>query len=576
MGRAFTVEEETPGEQVAVISYGLWRNHFSSDPRVLDSSIHLNGLSYKVVGVMPANFSFPRDTQVWTPLSLTREFASEREKQSIFVLGHLKRGVSPQRAQTEMSAIAARLEKLYPRSNTGRTVSVMFLRDQVTGEFTPMFLWISMGAVLFVLAIACANIANMQVARAASRRREMAVRASLGASRLRILRQLLTENVLLALLGGAAGIGVARIFLHLFEAGMPAEITRLIPGWHSMAINSRSLIFTSAAALVTGLVFGLAPALSASKPDLADAVKEGEKSFPLGSRHRLRTLLVTSEIALALVLLVGSGLMARGFVHLVQTQKQGYSPENLLTLSVSLNQARYQTPHRIIAFYRESIDRIESLREVVSASAVSHIPATGGWSTEKVSIGGRVQSEPAPMQLTNFLVVAPDYFRTMSIPLMQGREFTEHDTEDSPRVAIISAEFVRRYFSGVDPIGQRLQIGGASADWATIVGVSGDVKRFMFDRGQRPTAYVPHAQHPLLSMGFVVRTAGEPQQAASAVRATLSCGQGTTGVRYQEHGHNHQRTGVGGACWHGRHDRTRQFGAVALGHWSLWRGGTFG
>ena len=519
VGRTFTQQEETPGaEQVAVISHGLWQSRFSGDPRILDISIRLDGVPYKVVGVMPRDFSFPRATQVWVPLARSRDFVQKREKQSIFVLARLKQDVTANQAQQEMNAIAARLEQLYPQTNTGRGVSVVLLRDQATGDFTPTFLWISMGAVLFVLAIACVNVANMQVARATTRRREMAVRASLGATRKRMLRQLLTESVILALLGGAAGIAVAKLLLQLLKIGLPAEITRLIPGWQNLAINGRSLAFTFAVALTTGILFGLAPALGASKPDLTDALKEGQKSSLLGERFRLRNLLVTFEVALALVSLIGAGLMVRGFTRLVETQKQGYSPDHVLTVSVSLNQTRYQQHRRIAGFYREALDRLGGLPQVVSASAVSHIPATGGWSTEKFEIEGRPAGE---LQFTNFLIAAPHYFHTMRIPFISGRDFADHDLEESPKVAIVSAEFVRRYLAGTEPLGQRVKVGGAGAEFATIIGVVGDVKRFMFDRGQRPTVYVPHTQSPVPFMGLVMRAAGDPQKLAAEARAQL-------------------------------------------------------
>jgi len=436
-------------------------------------------------------------------------------------LARLKSSATTARAQAEMNTIAARLEQLYPQTNTGRRASVVLLRDQVAGDFTPMFLWISMGAVLFVLLIACVNVANMQVARSATRQREMAVRASLGATRKRMVRQLLTENVMLALLGGVAGIAVARLLLHLFKIGMPPEITRMIPGWQALAINTRALVFTFAIALATGIVFGLAPALGASRPDLTEALKEGEKSSLLGPRHRLRNLLVIFEVALALVLLVGSGLMVQGFKHLVETQKQGYNPDNVLTLSVSLNPTRYHQDHHIVSFYQDSVDRISALPEVVSVSAVHHIPATGGWSTEKFLIEGRPGPAPGESQAANFQIAAPHYLHTMQIPLMQGRDFTASDRAESPRVAIISAEFARRYFPGADPLGQRIRLGSPPTEPATIVGVVGDVKRFMFDRGQRPTVYVPHSQFPLLAMGLVVRTSGNPQRMASQIRAQL-------------------------------------------------------
>ena len=522
LGRTFVPGEEQPGnDQVAVLSYDLWQGRFGGDPLVLDASIRLNGIPHRVVGVMPREFSFPRDTQVWAPLPVSNEFVQERETQSLLTLARLKPTITTAQAQAEMNTIAARLEQLYPQTNTNRGVSVVLLRDQAAGDFTPMFLWISMGAVLFVLLIACVNVANMQVARAAARQREMAVRASLGATRKRMLRQLLTENVMLALLGGVGGIAVAKLLLRLFKIGMPSEITRLIPGWNNMAINLPALIFTFAIALTTGIVFGLAPALGASRPDLTDALKEGEKNSILGSRHRLRGLLVVFEIALALVLLVGAGLMVQGFRHILQTQRQGYSPDNVLTMSLSLNPARYAQDYRIVDFYRDSVDRVSGLPEVISASAVSHVPATGGWSTQKFLIEGRPAPAPGESQVTNFLVVAPRYFQTMRIPFIEGRDFADSDRAQSQNVAIISAEFARRYFPGADPLGQHIELGSPSAQPATVIGVAADVRRFMFDRGQRPTVYVPHSQYPVASMGLVIRAASDPRRIASAGRAQL-------------------------------------------------------
>ena len=522
LGRAFAPDEQQPGrDQVAVISYGLWQDRFAGDPRVLDATINLNGALYRVVGVMPQGFSFPRDTQVWAPLPLYSSFINEREKQSLLALARLKPGIRPAQAQAEMNTIAARLEQLYPQTNTGRRASVVLLRDQVAGDFTPIFLWISMGAVLFVLLIACVNVANMHLARAAGRHKEMAVRASLGATRKRMVRQLLTESLVLALLGATVGIAVAKLLLHLFKTSMPSEITRLIPGWQSMGINVRVLGFTFVIALATGIIFGLAPALGASRPDLTDGLKEAGKSFLLGSRQRLHSVLVVFEVALALVLLVGAGLMVQGFRHLVETQKQGYIADKVLSLSVSLNPTRYRQDYRIVAFYQQALERIGTLPEVISVSAVHHIPATGGWSTEKFLIEGRPGPTPGESRAANFQIVAPNYFRTMRIPVMSGRDFSDRDRAESPRVALISAEFARRYFPGADPLGQHIRLGSPPAEPALVVGVVGDVKRFMFDRDQRPTIYVPHSQYPALSMGLVMRISGGSRELASQVRAQL-------------------------------------------------------
>ena len=524
LGRTFTPGEEQPGrDQVAAISYGLWQRRFSGDPHVLDMDINLDGAPFKIVGVMPAEFNFPMSAVVWTPLPVSSEFIQEREKQYLFTLARLEPGISVAQARAEMNTIAARLEQLHPQTNTGRRVAVTLLRERVAGDFTPMFLWIGMGSVVFVLSIACVNVANMQLARASARQREMAVRASLGASRSRIVRQLLTENVLLvAVLGGSAGIALAWLLLRLLKTSMPLELIRLIPGWQGMTINARTLGFTFAIALVTGIAFGLAPALAVSKPELTEALKKGEKSSILGgSRHRLRSLLVIFELALALVLLVGAGLMVKGFRRIAENQRQGFSPESLLTLGVSVAPARYPEDHRVTAFYHESLESIGKLPEVVSASAVAYVPASGAWSTKKLFIEGRPGPAPGESDTANFQIVTPRYFQTMRIPLITGRDFADGDRAESLKVAIVSAEFARRYFPGAEPIGQRIRLVSASGDLMTIVGVAGDVRRFMFDRGMRPTVYLPHLQAPMRTMHLVLRTHGDPEKLASAVRAQM-------------------------------------------------------
>jgi putative ABC transport system permease protein len=523
LGRTFAPEEDQPGsDRVAVISYGLWKRRFSGDPHVLNADIDLNGSRFKLVGVMPAEFNFPLSTELWTPLPHSNELIQERDKQSLFTLARLGPGASTALAQAEMTTIAARLEQLHPKTNAGRRVSVKLLREQVAGEFTPTFLWMGLGSVLFVLLIACVNVANMQLARAAARQKEMAVRSSLGATRRRIMRQLLTENVVLALMGGSAGIAIAWLLLRFLKAGMPAELVRLIAGWQAMTIDARTLGFTFAIALLTGIVFGLAPALAVSRSDLTEALKKGEKGSILGgARHRLRSLLVIFELALALVLLVGAGLMVKGFRQIVENQRQGFNPEGLLTLGVTVSQARYPENYRITAFYQESLDSISKLPQVISTSAVAYVPASGAWSTEKVFIEGRPGPAPGESQTTNFQIVAPRYFQTMRIPLLQGRDFTGGDNLESLKVAIVSAEFVRRYFPGVEPLGQRIRVSAPPADWLTIVGVAGDVKRFMFDRGMRPMVYLPHLQEPARTMHLVVRTRGDPLMLASAIRAQV-------------------------------------------------------
>jgi putative ABC transport system permease protein len=523
-GRTFTQEEEQAGrEQVAVISYGLWQQRFLGDGRVLATDIELDGAQFKIVGVMPADFNFPLNTAVWVPLPVTRDLVQERASQSVFTLARLRPGTTIQQAQEEVNTIAARLEQLHPKTNTGRRAAVRLLREQLAGDFTPKFLWIGLGSVLFVLAMACVNVAGMKLTQASERQREMAVRAALGASRLRIVRQLLTENILLAFVGGGAGIAVAWTLLRCLKSSMPPDLVRFIPGWAGMAIDVRTLEFTFAVALLTGIVFGLAPALTASRPDLNDALKSGEKNSVLpGARHRLRDLLVISEIALALVLLIATGLMVQGFKRLLANQRQGFSPERVLTLGASLNTSRYPEDRRVANFYQNSLESIRTLPDVVAVAAVAYVPASGAWSTEKILIQGRPGPAPGESQTSNLQIVSPGYFRTLRIPLLQGRDFTDQDNSDSQKVAIISAEFARRYFGATVPLGEHVRIGSAAEDWVSVVGVAGDVRRFMFDRGMRPAIYLAHQQTPVRNMHFVVRTRGNPETLTSAIRVQLA------------------------------------------------------
>ncbi|MGH9767911.1 MAG: FtsX-like permease family protein, partial [Blastocatellia bacterium] len=349
---------------------------------------------------------------------------------------------------------------------------------------------------------------------------EIAIRAAMGATRWRIIRQLLTENALLALLGGALGILMALWMLALMKTSIPPEITSFIPGYSRMAINTRALGFTFVIALLAGIVSGLAPAFRASKPDLNEALKEGKRSSGAGVGHsRLRGLLVISEVALALTLLVGAGLMVKGFTRLSENMKRGLSPENVLTMGVSLSRTRYPEAHQVRAYYQQSLERIEKLPEVVSAGAATFLPASGGWRTVDLFIAGRPDPAPEQSQSANLQAVTPHYFQTLRIPIIEGRDFADRDQADSPRVAIVSAELQRRYFPDEEPLGKRIRVGSPASDWATIVGVVGDVMRFHFDKRRQPAVYLPHSQSPARAMYLVARASDNPLGLAAAVRA---------------------------------------------------------
>ncbi|HEY7546763.1 MAG TPA: ABC transporter permease, partial [Blastocatellia bacterium] len=471
---------------------------------------------------MPEGFDFPKPAEVWVTMPLTNEFIGERVRQYLFTTARLKKDVSIDQAQAEMSALAARLAEQYPKTNTNRTVSLMLLRKHASGEFSDIFLLTLMGAVGFVLMLACVNVANMQLARASARHKEMAIRAAMGASRGRIIRQLLTENILLGLLGGTGGILIAVWMLDFIKSSIPPDITRFIQGWEQMSINPQVLGFTLAISVGAGMLFGLAPALQVSKTDLNEALKEGGKGASTGgARRRLRSLLVIAEVALALVLLVGAGLMVRGFARLVDDQKKGFDAESVLSMRTSLTQARYPDLRKAADFYKQVTERLSSMPGVTSASAVSYLPGSGNWDTVDFLIEGRAAPAPGESQSANFLIITPDYFQTARIPLLRGRYFSASDGPDSPRVAIISAEFAERYFADEDPMGRRIKVGSDGNQLATIVGVVGDVRRFMFDQGMTPTIYLPHSQAPQRVMSFMLRAAGDPESLSLAARSEV-------------------------------------------------------
>ncbi|MEW6207688.1 MAG: ABC transporter permease [Acidobacteriota bacterium] len=523
LGRAFTPDEDQPGrDNAAIISHALWQRQFAADPAIIGKTLSLNGATFTIVGVMPKGFDFPKPAELWTPMPMTNEFITDRAGQYLFTTARLKDGVSIDEAQAEMSALAARLAEQYPKTNTNRKVNLMLLRKNASGEFDTMFLMTLMGAVGFVLMIACVNVANMQLARATARHKEIAIRAAVGASRGRVIHQLLTENILLGLLGGAAGIVIAVWMLDFIRSSIPPEITRFIQGWEQMSINTQVLGFTFAISVGAGILFGLAPALQVSKTDLNEALKEGGKGASTsGGRRRLRSLLVVAEVALALVLMVGAGLMVKGFARLIDNQKKGFDAQNVLSMRVALTQTRYPESPRVADFYKQATERLTVMPGVVSASAASYVPGSGNWDTVDFLIEGRPAPARGEKQSASFLAVAPRYFQTLGIPLNRGRDFSAIDGPDSQRAAIVSEEFVRRYFADEDPVGRRIKLGSEASPWATVVGVVGDVKRFMFDRGMTPTVYLPHSQAPQRTMSFVLRTEGDPERFSPAARAQI-------------------------------------------------------
>ena len=517
-GRVFTEEEEEPGKDlVVVLSNGLWRSRFGGDPNIIGQAISMNGVNRTVIGVMPAGFSFPaKTTEVWVPLAISPQRKQDRNSISYQAVGRVKPGVTMAQASADMGAIAKRLDEQYSRSNYG--VNLVLLRDQETRSVKPALL-VLLGAVAFVLLIACANVANLLLARAAIREKEIAIRVALGARRSRIIRQLLTESAVLGLAGGAAGLLIAVLGLKILVALSPGDI----PRFDQAGIDGWVLVFTLVVSLLTGLIFGLVPSLQTSKPDLNNTLKEGGRGTTGGAGGiRVRNLLVVSEIALSLVLLVGAGLLIRSFIRLQQFDL-GFNPDNLATMRIQLPGSKYREAAQVDAFYRQLLERIESVPGVQSVGAISALFLDDTPNSTNFSIEGRPVPTGADAIEVPFDSVSPGYFRTMGIQLQAGREFDQREVSGAPPVVIINETFARRFFPDEDPLGKRFVYGGPGPDnpWITIVGVVGDMRRTGFDRPVRPETFLPHSQAPSGVLTVVARTASNPENLSGTLRSEV-------------------------------------------------------
>jgi putative ABC transport system permease protein len=517
LGRGFLEEENQPGKDaVAVLSYGLWQRRFGGDPNIVNKQITLNSISRTVIGVMPPRFNFPKGAEIYAPIALTPELKKNRGSHSYYVIGRLKSGVTSEAAQADIDTIAGRLEKQYPEENTGLGATVVpILQDTV--RFYDRALWIMLAAVGFVLLIACANVANLTLARASSRQKELALRAALGASRWRIVRQLLTESVIVALIGGSIGVMFAFWGIDLLRGANPGEAAKYAPGWDQLGINAPVLLFTIALSVCSGLIFGLIPALQVSKPNLNDALKEGGRQSGGGS-SRLRSSLVVFEIALSLILLVGAGLLTRSFMSLVKTDP-GFKPDHLITANLVLPGVKYKDDAQRSAFYTDLVNRVQSVPGIQSAAMVNYIPLGGANSSDAFLVEG--QPEPAPGQENEgrYRVCSPDYFETMGITVLKGRAFTAQDKAGAVPVAIVNEAMARKYWSNADAIGRRFRFYGPVErnPWIEIVGIVKDVRHDL-NTPITPDFFLPHAQDSWNAMVLVARTQNDPASMAAAIR----------------------------------------------------------
>src|SRR5215203_200697 len=524
LGRTFVAEDGREGQpRVVVISYGLWQRRFGGDSQIVGRQIILNEQPSTIIGVMPANFGWhiqkgtqaSRPADLWLPFQITNDMRRRRGRFASAV-ARLKPGVSMDQAKQEMDTVGARLAQQFPEFNTNWGINVVPLRTQFTGEVRRPLL-ILLGAVAFVLLIACANVANLLLARASSRRKEIAVRAGLGASRWRIARQLLTESVILSLIGGTLGVLVAWWGTKALVALSPPQLIDL----KTVGVSVPVLGFTLGLSLLTGIIFGLVPALEATRFDLHGSLKEGGKNVggSAGS-HRVRNVFVVTQVALALVLLVGAGLLVKSFNRL-QSVDPGFSSENLLTMRISLAQGKYGTDQKRVDFFRQATEQIKQLPGVASVGAINTPPFNGLYSGTTVDVDGQVLPPDQELK-TGVCVVDANYFQTMQIPLKLGRLFTDQEATEMRHVVLVNEAFVQKNLNGQNPLGRRLTIYMKEENAPTeIIGVVADHKHLGLDIAVEPVAYWPHPELAFSGMTLMIRTTNDAAPHAPAARNVI-------------------------------------------------------
>jgi len=522
LGRTFLPEEAQPGnEHVLLISNDFWRRQFGGNPAVLGKTLELNQRLYTIVGIMPPKNTFPLGAPAfWAPLAFTPQDRSERIDLALAVVGRLAPGATLEQARAEFETLWAQVEKDFPRANANRSLRVNPLTDEIVKDYNVQFTLLLLGVVAFVLLIACANVAGLQLARAAGRQTEIAVRACVGASRARLMTQFVTESVLLAVIGGLFGLLLALWGVHLLRVTLPPEVQEIC-NLEDLRVGSAALLFTVFVTFFAGVLSGIAPAWQMSGSDFERSLRAGESRLAGGPGHRLRRLLVVGETALALVLLIGAGLMVKGFATLLHGN-QSLAPDSLLTLHINLPQSRYGEPFEKKAFWDQALSRLQALPRVESAALASGVPYS--FYDDNVSVRIVGSSEPPSAQLPVVMAesVSPDYFRALRIPLREGREFDARDSADTATVALVSESMARRFWPGQSPIGKKLFEGpGDPGTELTVVGVVGDIVHEVFDRSFRPFLYRPYAQAPPNSMDLVLRPSESPARLIPVVRSEV-------------------------------------------------------
>ena len=535
-GRLFVSEDDSPGRAPsAVLSFGMWARRYGSDPHMIGKSIRLNGQPYQVVGILPPSFTLPREVlptlegtgqaDVLLPLPLGSDAARIRDREDYNIMAKLKRGVSLRQAVAEMETITARLRRDYPEvypPNGGLTFGIVPLMEQVVGGVRRTLL-VLLGSVGFVLLISCANVGNLLLSRAVARRQEIAVRAALGAGRARIVRQLLTESVLLAVCGGALGV----VFSVWSLQWIRVLGTQSVPRLHDIAIDGRVLLFTLALSLLCGIFSGLAPALRVSRLDLHSTLKDASRGSAgaravWGRGNSLRGMLVVSELALSVVLLIGAGLLIRSFARL-QSVPPGFNPRNVLTFDLTMSGRKYADPQVVGSTYRRLWERLEQLPGAVAAGGITALPLSQAFAWTPITVEGRAPPAGEKFINADARVAAGQYFQAMGIPLRQGRFFDQQDTPAKPRVVIVDEHMARQFWPHEDPIGKRIHVVQLKSGdpWQTVVGVVGRVKHESLESDPRIAFYLPHTQSPSRALTVVLRGSADPSGLAAAVKSEM-------------------------------------------------------
>jgi len=536
LGRLFTAEEDSnPPSHTALLTHGMWERRYGRDPKVLGQKLVMNGATHEIVGVLSPEFSLSKEvvatlygdeqTDIVLPFPLAAAANTVRTGEDYNILGRLKPGVTVREAQAELDTLTARLRRDFPDvypPNGGLTFSAVPLLEEVVGE-TRRPLWILLGAVAFVLLICCANVANLLLSRAVLRQKEMAVRQAMGAGRQRILRQLLTESLLLALCGGLLGIGLAVLGVQALHLLGPKSVPRL----QEIGVNGWAMLFTFTLAVFSGVLFGLAPALRLTQLDLHVTLKEGGRGASgmgaaWGRGGNLRKLLVVSQMALSVMLLIGAGLLIRSFAHL-QSVHPGFNPKGVLTLGLTMTGQKYSSPETVLETYRRIWEALETIPGVTAAGGNSFLPMNDAFAWGPITIEGRTPLPGEQFINADMRMVGGRYFDAMQIPLRSGRQFNEFDTRQSPRVAIVDEFMAQQMWPGQDPLGKRLKMGSLTADgpWITVVGVAGRIKQYSLEADDRIAFYMPHTQAPRREMFLTVRSQQDPATLTASVRQMM-------------------------------------------------------